>query len=75
MIEYVLLIVIVITMSSIVFVWMKTYVPKDDIKCQEGVSVYISDLKCYSKDGGYYLDLKIKNKGNYKNDVAGIDIS
>jgi hypothetical protein len=88
MIEYVLLIVIVMTMSGIVYVWMKTYIPKSDIECQEGVSIYLSNLKCSSVDGKYLLNLTIKNSGRFNlrgffirgteeisQEVANIDLS
>jgi hypothetical protein len=47
MIEYVLLIVIVISLSSVVYIWMKTYIPQESIECQDGVSLYITNLNMY----------------------------
>jgi hypothetical protein len=67
MIEYVMLIVIVISMSSVVYLWLKGYAPtNEDIECEEGVSVYISNANCITNnDGDYSINLTIKNTGRF----------
>lgn len=67
MIEYVLLIVIVMTMSGMVYLWMKTYVPKEAIQCENGVTLYITDMKCKydSVSGKYSLNVTLKNNGRF----------
>jgi FlaG/FlaF family flagellin (archaellin) len=60
---YVLLIAISIVMSVIVFVWLRTYVPKDTMKCPDGTSVFIKDISynCASK----VLTVTLKNNGKF----------
>ncbi len=64
MIEYVLLVVIVISISSISYVWMKSYVPAEDLECQDGVSVYISNMNC-SYTGNSSISITLKNSGRF----------
>ncbi len=45
-IGYVLLIVMVISLSFIVYRWMASYIPKDYDKCPDDVSVFIKDKQC-----------------------------
>jgi FlaG/FlaF family flagellin (archaellin) len=81
---YILLIVLVISMAAIVYSWLKTYVPKEDLKCPDEVSVFINGYECDSNT----LNLTIKNDGNFNiggyfirasnvpdNEVATIDLS
>ena len=66
MIEYVLLLVIVMTMSGMVYLWMKTYVPKDNIQCEDGVSLYITSMSCQlTSTGQYQLNIDLKNSGRF----------
>ena len=66
-IGYVLLISITMILSVIVYQWIKTYVPKDAIECDEGVSIFVED---YNYDcTGNILDLTVKNNGRF--DIAG----
>jgi hypothetical protein len=62
-IGYILLITISIVMSVIVFQWLKTYVPKDTIKCSEGTSVFIKDISydCTRMR----LNVTVKNSGKF----------
>lgn len=66
MIEYVMLIVIVISMSSVVYLWLKGYAPTgEDIECEKGVSVYISNSNCTKTDNEYRIQFTIKNSGKF----------
>ncbi len=67
MIGYVLLVVIAIVMSMIVFQFIRTYVPKDLVKCSDGVSIFIQETK-YDCDADT-LEVTIKNNGRFN--VAG----
>lgn len=61
MIGYVLLVTISIVMGIIIYQWIKTYVPSDDIECPEGVSLFI---KQYIYDcNNNQLNLTLKNNG------------
>ncbi len=70
MIGYILLVAITITMSLFVYQWLKTYVPKESVKCSEGTSVFIKSISynCTSKR----LDVILKNNGKFS--VAGFFI-
>lgn len=63
---YVLLVSITIIMATIVFAWLKTYVPTESTKCPDGVSVLIKD---YVYDCKNSLNLTIKNNGRFS--IAG----
>jgi len=85
-IGYVLLITFGIILSSIVFNYLRTYVPSDITECPDGVSVFLKD---YSYDCTLNrLNLTIKNNGKFnfegyfihgtnssKEELATIDIS
>ncbi len=64
---YVLLISITLSLSVLVYGWLKFYVSGDDIEtCPNGVNIIIKDYECVStvlggEDG--YLTLTFKNKG------------
>lgn len=62
---YILLITISIVMSIIVFQWLKTYVPKDTIKCPEGTSVFIKKIDYSCTSGKETLNITIKNNGKF----------
>jgi hypothetical protein len=67
MIGYILLVVFAIILSSIVFIWLRTYVPSQGLQCPDGVSAYISgtSFDCDNQQ----LNISIKNNGRF--DVAG----
>lgn len=59
LIGYVLLIVFVIFMGVVIYSWMKTYVPQEDLTCPDGVSLFIKDYQCDSNE----LNITLKNNG------------
>ena len=67
MIGYVLLITTSIIISTIVYQWVKTYVPAEAIKCPDGVSVFVkeSSYDCINNE----LNLTLKNNGRFN--IAG----
>ena len=72
MIGYILLISAAIFMSAIVYVWLKTYVPKAAIECPDSTSIFIKDYNCtLNKE----LNLTIKNNGNFNVAVYFIRIA
>jgi hypothetical protein len=70
MIGYILLITSAVVMSSIVYQWMKSYVPKDTIDCPDGVSLYIVNSSCeIQPNGNYEIRISLRNNGRF--DVGG----
>lgn len=65
MIGYVLLISISIAMSVVVYVWLKTYVPRASLECPDTTSIFIKEYTCLNGE----LNLTIKNNGNFN--IAG----
>lgn len=63
MIGYILLITFVIAIAAILYQWLSTYVPQEDIDCPGGVSLYVSDHFYDSSSG--HLDLEIENNGRF----------
>jgi len=69
-IGYILLIGITMAISAFVYVWIKSYVPKDVQSCPDGTSVFIQEAYCKIKsDTEYVLNLTVENNGRF--DVAG----
>ena len=65
-IEYVLFISLAITISLIVYVWLKSYIPKDALECSDGVSILLQnyDYNCVANR----LTLNLKNNGRFNID-------
>ena len=60
-IGYVILISIVLTLSGLVFVWVKNLAPTEARECKEGVSLSVVDYICNPN----ILNLTIKNNGRF----------
>ncbi|MEA3414250.1 MAG: hypothetical protein U9Q99_01865 [Nanoarchaeota archaeon] len=60
-IGYVLLITFGILMSVIAYNYLKTYVPREGLKCPDGVSAFITDYSCDSDT----LNITLKNNGKF----------
>ena len=60
-IGYVLLVSFGIVIGVIVYQWMKTYVPQDDLNCPDGTSIFIKDYTCSSD----ILSITFKNNGKF----------
>jgi hypothetical protein len=66
MIGYVLLIVAVIVMGSLVYTWLKSYVPAEAIDCPDGTSVFINNWECSPHvNGGWQLNVTLRNNGRF----------
>jgi hypothetical protein len=63
-IGYVLLMAVSISMSILVYQFLKTYVPKDAVTCPEGTSLFIKSADC----SGGTLTLILKNNGKFSLD-------
>ncbi len=61
LVGYVLLITFVIFMGVIIYSWMKSYVPKNDLNCPDGTSLFIKDYECDSSE----LNITLKNNGRF----------
>ena len=60
-IGYVLLVVIAISLSLLVYAWLKNYLPKDVEKCPDSVSLTISNYNCDIEENK--ITLTLRNKG------------
>jgi len=69
MIGYVLLISFAIVMGVVAYQWMKSYVPAEDFKCVDDVSVFLTKINCTNQGTYFELDLTLKNNGLFN--VAG----
>lgn len=65
MIGYILLISAAILMSTLVYVWLKTYVPKEALECPDATSLFIKNYTCSLND----LNITMRNNGNFN--IAG----
>lgn len=70
LISYVLLIVIAISLSLIVYAFIKVQLPKEKAECPEGASIIIKEIKC--NGAGKALNLTLQNKGFF--DIDGMNI-
>ena len=61
MIGYVLLVAIAITLGAVTYSWLKTYIPKGNIECPDGVSIFIKNYSC---EAGM-LNITLKNNGRF----------
>ena len=69
-IGYILLITFALVIAGAVYQWLKTYVPKEGLKCPDEVSLYVSD---YAFDATLNeLSLTLKNNGHFG--IGGIFI-
>lgn len=60
-IGYVLLVAFVIVLGVIIYNWMKTYVPQEDLECPDGTSLFIKEYTCNNST----LNITIKNNGKF----------
>ena len=75
-VSYVLLIVIAISISALVYVWLKAYVPQEKNTCPDEVSLIIKD-HCFktSNNGEVYINITLENKGTYTVDAVNIKVA
>ena len=65
---YAILIVIAISLSVMVYAFLRLYVPKEKVECNEEINLIIQDYSCSSSANK--LNLTIANKGLFKADAA-----
>lgn len=63
-IAYVLLIVLAISLSLVVYAWLKSYIVKPEKNCPEGVSISLEEYSCKDK----IISLNVKNNGLFNID-------
>jgi len=63
-IGYVLLIVVAISLSLLIYAWLKAQVPKETEECPESLALVISNYNCTSNQ----ITLSIKNQGYFNVD-------
>jgi len=71
-IGYVLLISMTMILSVIIYQWIKTYIPKESIECDDGVSIFVQNYSydCTERNSdSQILNLTVKNSGRF--DIAG----
>jgi len=86
MIGYILMISFAVVISSIVYLWLRSYVPQQQLECPSDVSIMVKNYSCDLNS--HLLTINLKNNGkfsvggvfvNIKNDpnlkIATIDIS
>jgi len=72
LVAYVLLISITISLSVLVYNWLKTYTQKDNVKsCPDNVNVVIGSYDCFNGINGN-ITINLENKGLF--DVDGFII-
>jgi len=69
-ISYVLLILIALSLSAAVFVWLKVYIPKNSVECPKDASLIIKDYSCDINT--QKISIIFQNKGYY--DIDGVYI-
>jgi flagellin-like protein len=60
-IGYVLLVSFVLVLGVVIYNWMKTYVPQEELNCPDGTSLLIKNYSC----GNGSLVLTLKNNGKF----------
>jgi len=72
LIGYVLLVVFAVVISSVVFQWLRTYVPAQAMECPDGVSLFLNEVTFDSDTGE--LSLTMTNNGRFSIDGYFINI-
>jgi hypothetical protein len=72
MISYVLLIGIVMAIGGFMFLFLRSYVPIDELKCPDGASIAVLNINCVEDSGTYNLSFELKNTGKF--DLYGYGI-
>lgn len=68
-IAYVLLILIAVSISVLVYAWLKVQVPKEKTTCPEGIAITI---KSYSCEAGKKINISFENRGLFN--IDGINV-
>ena len=67
MIGYVLLISLAVVMGGIVYTWATTYIPKEDVGCDDGTSLILEKANCETilSESKILLNITLKNNGRF----------
>jgi len=65
-VSYAILIIIAVSLSIMVYSFLKLYIPKDKVTCEEDLKLIFQDYTCQNN----LLNLTITNKGLFKADAA-----
>ncbi len=65
---YTILIVIALSLSVMVYAFLKIYVPKEKVECNEDVVLIIDDVSCSLSNG--QLNMTLVNRGLFRADAA-----
>ena len=65
-IAYVLLILIAISLSILIYGWMKSYIPKQDKTCEDNLAISIEKINCNSSLN--IVNVSLKNRGLFSID-------
>ena len=67
MIGYILLVTAAIVMGSLVYQWLKTYVPSEILSCPGDTSIFLKEYSC--NPTSHQLNITLKNNGKFN--IAG----
>ena len=70
---YVLLIVIAMGIATIVYTFLKVYVPKEKPECREGINIIVNNASCFN-NGVQNIRLVLENKGLFEINKAYLRI-
>jgi hypothetical protein len=75
MVSYVLLVIIAIGLSVAVFAYLQLYLPREEAKCLEDISLSIDEASCeFSHGENYNISIKLTNRGLFNVNGAFIRI-
>ena len=67
-VSYVLLIVVGISLSAIVFVFLQGLIPEKEFSCPDGLALIIKETKCLPSSNS--INITFQNKGRFEIDVV-----
>ncbi len=70
MVGYVLLVVIAISLSALIYTFLKLYVPKEKPECKDGITIAIQNVECQNG----ILTATLQNTGRFKINAVYIRI-
>ncbi len=75
-VSYVLLIVIAVGIATLVYAFLKVYVPKEKSECKDGINLVISNAQCIhtTAPDKNTIEITFENRGLYNIDAAFIRI-
>lgn len=65
MVGYVLLIGIVMSIGTFLYIFLQSYVPTEELTCQDGAAISVLRYECEAVDNTYTLHITLKNSGRF----------